>query len=197
MFVLDCTGSMGGEINAIKETIVSFADLIKSEGVRARVGLIEFRDRFCQEEARVWKFAGEVFTDDATLFRDAVGQLEATGGGDAPESSLDAVLLATRQPFRRDASKVIVLITDAPPHIPDVEAQNVAAVIEAIRSTGIAQFYTIMDIEDPDSQIYLALQKGTSGMIFPLGKGNDFRERSQHLVTALKALGKTIGATTK
>jgi Mg-chelatase subunit ChlD len=196
MFVLDCTGSMGGEINAIKETIVAFADLIKSDGVRARVGLVEFRDRFCDEEARVWKFAGEVFTDNPTLFREGVSQLTATGGGDAPESSLDAVLLATRQPFRSDASKVIVLITDAPPHIPDVEAQSVEAVVEAIRSAGIAQFYTIMNIEDPDSQIYLALQKGTSGMIFPLGKGDNFRERSHHLIATLKALGKTIASGT-
>ncbi len=45
MFVLDCTGSMQGEIDAIKETIMDFADTIESEGVRVRVGLVEFRDR--------------------------------------------------------------------------------------------------------------------------------------------------------
>lgn len=45
MFVLDCTGSMGGEIEAIKDAIMDFADTIESDGVRVRVGLVEFRDR--------------------------------------------------------------------------------------------------------------------------------------------------------
>ena len=33
MFVLDCTGSMQGEIDGIKETIMEFADTIEKDGV--------------------------------------------------------------------------------------------------------------------------------------------------------------------
>ena len=33
MFVLDCTGSMQGEIYGIKETIMEFADTIEKDGV--------------------------------------------------------------------------------------------------------------------------------------------------------------------
>ena len=196
MFVLDCTGSMGGEISAIKDTIVAFADTIKSDGVRARVGLIEFRDRFYDEEANVLKFDGQVFTDNPTLFRTAVNSLVATGGGDAPESSLDAVLLATRQPFRTDASKVIVLVTDAPPHIPDIEAQSIEQVTTAIQSVGIDQFYIVMDVTDADSQVYLQFIPGRRGMAFPLGQGDDFLKRSQDFTKVLIALGKTISAGT-
>ena len=174
MFVLDCTGSMGGEISAIKDTIAAFADTIKSDGVRARVGLIEFRDRLYGEEANVLKFDGQVFTDNPTLFRAAVNSLEATGGGDAPESSLDAILLATRQPFRTDASKVIVLVTDAPPHIPDVEAQSLEQVTTAIQSVGIDQFYIVMDVTDAESQVYLQFIPGRRGMAFPSDKGMTF-----------------------
>ncbi|WP_287278250.1 MULTISPECIES: vWA domain-containing protein [unclassified Okeania] len=61
MFVLDCTGSMQGEINRIKETIMEFADTIEKDGVRVRVSLIEFR-RLINEEHQVLKFNGEVFT---------------------------------------------------------------------------------------------------------------------------------------
>ena len=123
------------------------------------------------EEANVLKFDGQVFTDNPTLFRAAVNSLEATGGGDAPESSLDAVLLATRQPFRTDASKVIVLVTDAPPHIPDIEAQSLEQVTTAIQSVGIDQFYIVMDVTDADSQVYLQFIPGRRGMAFPLGQG--------------------------
>ncbi len=45
LFVLDCTGSMQGEINAVRDAITDFADTIASHAVRTRVGLIEFRDR--------------------------------------------------------------------------------------------------------------------------------------------------------
>ena len=87
MFVLDCTGSMQGEINAIKETIMDFADTIESEGVRVRVGLVEFRDRLIDQEHRVLVFEGQPFTNNPTIFRHEVAKLRAGGGGDEPESS--------------------------------------------------------------------------------------------------------------
>lgn len=196
MFVLDCTGSMQGEINAIRDSIAAFADTIKSDGVRVRVGLVEFRDRLIGEEARVLKFGGDAFTTDPVLFRAELSRLEATGGGDEPESSLDAVMLALRQPFAADTNKVIVLITDAPPHIPDKETRNVEDVKQAIRSLGVEQFYVVMRTQDSASQVYLKLLEGTRGMAFELGKGDDFRSRAEHFKRTLMALGKTISAST-
>ena len=37
LFVLDCTGSMQGEIDAIKDAITSFADTIEKDGVKKLV----------------------------------------------------------------------------------------------------------------------------------------------------------------
>jgi Mg-chelatase subunit ChlD len=140
MFVLDCTGSMQGEIDAIKSAIMGFADTIESDGVRVRVGLIEFRDRMIGEEARALRFGGEPFTRDPAVFRHEVSALSATGGGDEPESSLDAIMLALRQPFAPEASKVIVLVTDAPPHIPDKETSTIDEVAQALRAVGVQQY---------------------------------------------------------
>ena len=53
------------------------------------------------------------------------------GGGDTPESALDALGLAAAQPFRADATKVILLITDAPPRLPDKATATVARAAEA------------------------------------------------------------------
>ncbi|MCS6862362.1 MAG: VWA domain-containing protein [Abditibacteriales bacterium] len=197
MFVLDCTGSMQGEIDAIKDTITAFADTIESEGVRVRVGLIEFRDRLIGEEPRVLTFAGQPFTNDPAAFRREVSALQATGGGDAPESSLDAVMLALRQPFAPDANKVIVLVTDAPPHVPDKDTQSVEEVVQAIRGAGVQQFYLIVRTQDPQSQVYLKLLEGTRGMAFELGTGDDFRSRAEDFKKTLMALGKTISAGTR
>lgn len=197
MFVLDCTGSMGGEIEAIKDTIMDFADTIESDGVRVRVGLVEFRDRLIQEEHRVLTFNGEHFTNDPVAFRNEVALLQAGGGGDEPESSLDAILLALRQPFTVQGSKVIVLVTDAPPHIPDLETKSIEQVVHAIRDAGVQQLYLVIRTQERDSQVYLKLLEAARGMAFELGKGDDFRSRAEDFKRTLMALGKTISQATR
>jgi Mg-chelatase subunit ChlD len=196
MFVLDCTGSMEGEIQAIKDSISDFADTITSQGVRVRVGLVEFRDRLIGEEHRVFQFKGQVFTDDPVAFRSVVAPLKADGGGDEPESSLDALMLALRQPFSDDAEKVIVLITDAPPHIPDKSTKNIDEVLQAIRANKLGQLYIVMRPQDENSLIYLRLLEAARGVVFDLGKGDDFRSRAEHFKRTLMSLGKTISAST-
>lgn len=197
MFVLDCTGSMQGEIDGIKETIMEFADTIEKDGVRVRVGLIEFRDRLINEEHKVLKFNGKVFTNNPSLFRQEVAKLRANGGGDAPESSLDAVILALRQPFDLESNKAIVLVTDAPPHIPDQETKNIEEVVTAIQTVGIQQFYLVIATQDAESQVYLKLLSGVKGMAFDLGKGDDFRSRAENFKRTLMSLGKTISTATR
>ncbi len=197
MFVLDCTGSMGGEIDAIRDAIVEFVDTIKSEGVRVRVGLIEFRDRLIDEEHRALSFDGEIFTREPAIFRREVAKLKADGGGDEPESSLDALMLALRQPFAAEGQKVIVLITDAPPHIPDKEVKSIEEVVQAFRRIGVEQFYLVGRLEKAKSQVYLKFLEGRKGMAFDLGKGDDFRSRAEHFKQTLKGLGKTISNATR
>jgi len=197
MFALDCTGSMQGEIDAIKDAIMSFADTIESDGVRVQVGMIAFRDRLIGEEPQVLGFSSGPFTKDPAEFRRQVSLLKASGGGDEPESSLDAVMLALRQPFSPDSNKVIVLITDAPPHVPDKDTKSVEEVVQTIRGTGIQQFYVVMRTNDPNSQVYLKFLEGTRGVAFELGTGNDFRSRAEDFKRTLMALGKTISAATR
>jgi Mg-chelatase subunit ChlD len=197
MFVLDCTGSMQGEIDAIKDAIMAFADTIESDGVRVRVGLIAFRDRLIGEEPQVLGFAGGPFTKDPAEFRRQVAALKASGGGDEPESSLDAVMLAVKQPFSSDGNKVIALITDAPPHIPDKDTRSIEDVVQAIRGTSVEQFYVVMRTNDPESQVYLKLLEASRGVAFELGTGNDFRSRAEDFKRTLMALGKTISAATR
>ncbi|HEY3993855.1 MAG TPA: VWA domain-containing protein [Ktedonobacteraceae bacterium] len=196
LFVLDCTGSMEGEIQAIKDSVTDFADTIASQGVRVRVGLIEFRDRLVHEEHRVLLFKGQVFTDDPAAFRSEVAVLQASGGGDAPESSLDALMLALRQPFAVDADKVIVLITDAPPHLPDAETKDIEEVLRTIRAQKLGQLYIVMRTQDKESLIYLRLLEAARGVVFELGTGDDFRTRAEHFKRTLMSLGKTISAST-
>ena len=125
--------------------------------------------------------------------------MRAAGGGDEPESSLDAILLALRQPFAPGANKVIVLVTDAPPHVPDREARSVEEVSAALRAAGVQQLYLVIRTQDAQSQLYLKLFEGagTRGLAFELGRGDDFRSRADDFRRTLMSLGKTISSATR
>lgn len=194
LFVLDCTGSMQGELDAIRDAMTGFVDTIEADGVQARVGLIAFRDRLIDEEPELLQFAGSVFTSDPEIFRREVNTLTATGGGDDPESSLDALMLALRQPFTPGRTKVIVLITDAPPHCPDRETQSIEEVVQKIAEVGISQCYLVIRPEDEAAQVYLKLLQGSgaAGLVYDLGHGDDFRARAERFKETLKRLGKDI-----
>jgi hypothetical protein len=105
-------------------------------------------------------------------------------------------MLALHQPFSADADKVIVLITDAPPHIPDISTKSIDEVIQAMRANKLGQLYIVMRTQDEDSQIYLRLLEAARGVVFELGKGDDFRVRAEHFKRTLMSLGKTISAST-
>lgn len=197
MFVLDCTGSMQGEIDAVRDVIIDFVESIESQSVCTRMGLIEFRDCKIQEEQRVIQFNGQPFTNDPHLFRQEISSLKAQGGGDEPESSLDAMMLALNQPFDPDASRVLVLITDAPPHIPDCETQTIEEVMHRIKQVKIDQIYLVMRTQDHRNHIYLKLlEVVTRGLAFDIGQGDDFRKRSANFKQTLMALGNSISLST-
>jgi hypothetical protein len=183
---------MQGELDAIRDTIIQFVESVCAEGMQTRVGLVEFRDRLINEEHRALLFDGKPFTHNAAAFQREVSKLKASGGGDHPESSLDAILLALRQPFDPEAAKVLVLVTDAPPHIPDKEARSIKEVSEAIRAAEVKQFHMIIRTQETGSQVYLQLLQGTRGLAFELGRGEDFRSRAEDFKRTLINLGKTI-----
>lgn len=106
--VFDVTESMGPFIDGMKEATIDFADRLSKANRDYRLGLVTFEDYVIRDE--------RVFTRSAREFKSWVGALRPAGGGDIPENSLDAMLLACSFPFRPDAQAVLILITDAPNH---------------------------------------------------------------------------------
>ena len=56
------------------------------------------------------------FTDDITVMQGNLDRLTAVGGGDGPEAQTAALAAALDMEWIDDAVKMVVLITDAPPH---------------------------------------------------------------------------------
>jgi Ca-activated chloride channel family protein len=167
VFVLDVTSSMRAEMNGVKSGIQRFVTALTSRGFDAQVGLIAFGDRFLPGgEPRLLQFDGSPLTRNLEKFRSEVSTLRLVNGGDPPESSLDAVVLATHLPFRREAAKVLLLITDAPPHVPDRETKTIDAAATRLRKAGISQLHIVTT--RTDRPVYLPLQKAAPGDFFPL-----------------------------
>ena len=156
LFVLDVTGSMNEEINGVKEGIQQFSQELSSQKLDAKIGLIAFGDRLYGEESQILSFPDGVFTADPTLFRQKVAEIQQVNGGDAPESSLDALNLAANQPFRSDSTKVILLITDAPPRVPDLTMKSLDEVNQSLKTHNINQLHLV--IQPSDQAIYRQLQ---------------------------------------
>ncbi|KAJ3532772.1 hypothetical protein NM688_g7375 [Phlebia brevispora] len=119
VFVQDCTGSQGSYITSATKNIQAICQHIFESGkLQApedlRVGLVAYRDHPPQDHTYVTKNFG--FTSDISKVERDLSSLYASGGGDGPEAVTAALAEAVNMDWRPQASKMVVLIADAPPH---------------------------------------------------------------------------------
>ena len=117
VFALDCTGSMGGLIQAAKDKIWSIATGMSQAQSNPDIsfGFVFYRDRgddFVTKKVQL--------TNDMDLAYRELMDMRASGGGDTPESVNQALYEAIND-FQWDSDekvfKVVFLVGDAPPHM--------------------------------------------------------------------------------
>lgn len=126
VFCIDVTGSMTPIIDAVKANALRFYDDVQSNLIdkgknvdELRVRVIAFRDFAADGEAALQESPFFRLPAEQTGFSDFVNGLLAEGGGDAPESGLEAVALAVNSPWttRGDRRRQVVVVwTDQPAH---------------------------------------------------------------------------------
>jgi hypothetical protein len=126
VFCIDVTGSMTPILDAVKANALRFYDDVqhnltaKGKNVdELRVRVIAFRDFVADGEAALQESPFFELPTEQAGFSDFVNGLLAQGGGDAPESGLEAVALAVNSPWtsRGDRRRQVVVVwTDAPAH---------------------------------------------------------------------------------
>lgn len=121
IFVVDTTGSMDSYIKNVRNNINSFAAKLEADGVAARWALVDYRD-IVEERgrngndaypSRVVTNGSSEWYNDAASYASAIGSLTVGGGGDIPESAVDALKLATTVNGRDGATTFFILVTDA------------------------------------------------------------------------------------
>jgi hypothetical protein len=117
VFVLDVSGSMGDEIAAVKDNMISFCDGIEAAGIDYAVGFISYADI-------IYNYYDKNLITNRTQIINTINNIELEehgigDGGDAPENQLGAIAEATRFNFRPGSQKIVIMLTDAHAHESD------------------------------------------------------------------------------
>ena len=108
-------GSMSSYITTARENIRYIVEqLVASEKSDIRLALVEYRDH--PPEDRTFVTRTHNFTASVSKMRKWLDDCRARGGGDLPEAVADALHDVVRLKWRENATKICVLISDAPPH---------------------------------------------------------------------------------
>ncbi|KAF5337504.1 hypothetical protein D9758_013581 [Tetrapyrgos nigripes] len=185
VFVQDCTGSQGSYISSATKNIENICGHIFESGkLQARedlrIGLVAFRDHPPQDHTYIVKNFG--FSSDISKVQKDLSSLYASGGGDGPEAVTAALVEALNMDWREHASKMVVLIADAPPHgigeygdgfddgSPD--GHDPLQVARLMASRGITLFFVACEPALSGYQFatdfYKAITGITSGLMLPL-----------------------------
>jgi len=129
----DTTGSMGGDIAQVKASANEIVQALDSKGLDYRVAIADYRDY------PVWPYGGAEdyvynldlpFSNNKAFIINSINGLSLGWGADEPESVYSALVNAMEDPakdpansvnfgWRNGATKVIIIMGDAPPHIPE------------------------------------------------------------------------------
>ncbi|KAJ6476998.1 hypothetical protein C8R45DRAFT_1008530 [Mycena sanguinolenta] len=113
VFLHDATGSQQPYIDAARDYVIETLDDIDniSPG-KPRYRVVAFRDH-----SDSWiVHDSNKFVFSHSELKAQLAELKASGGGDGPEAQIDALDAVLRSDWRDDALRVVILITDAPPH---------------------------------------------------------------------------------
>ena len=112
VIVFDSTGSMGSEIQVVKNRIGSIGRLILRKIPSARFSLVTYRDRTDSYLVR-----GIPLTDKLKDVERFIAGVQARGGGDEPEALAAGMTWAmSTLYFRPNSQKAMLIFGDAPPH---------------------------------------------------------------------------------
>lgn len=114
-FAMDCTGSMSSYIHTAQNNIRKIVEeIVVSEKSDVHLALVEYRDHPPQDSTFVTNTHD--FTKSVSKMKQWLDGCAAKGGGDGPEAVADALQDVLKLSWRPEATKICVLISDAPPH---------------------------------------------------------------------------------
>lgn len=119
VFVLDVTGSMSQEIQAVRANMQSFMTQLDQQNIDYRIGFVVFGDLVYVYNQ--YMFFTEFQEIMSIINNINLGEHGIGSGGDGPENQMEAMAEGSTFNWRPGASRVMIMLTDAQAH----EADNV------------------------------------------------------------------------
>jgi hypothetical protein len=176
-FLIDTTGSMGDEIDRLKDSVRSVAERIgglhqpPQTQTDLRLGMTVYRDRGDLFVTRTFDF-----TSSVDIFKTALAEVRADGGGDTPEDLNAGLHEAVTSPSWRgdDTVKLVFLIADAPPHLDYQGGADYADDVRAAARRGIKIMpIASSGLDDQGEYVFRQLAQITMGRFTFLTYGAD------------------------
>jgi len=192
VFCIDATASMTSCIEGVKDAVANFVSGLNSlpqTSIDWRVRLIGYRDLDYGQQPETFEF-----TTDANQFKSDVASLRPIANGDDPESTLDAIYLASRSEWRAKCHRFVVVFTDSPPkplHHQTIEpgqANDVHQVAQLVVERRVQLF--LFAPEDAD---YETLSLVPDSTYQPVELGTGLTE--VNFPALLERIGKTVATT--
>ncbi len=217
VFLLDASGSMAKCIAAVTSNISSFVDTLSTPDSNGgvlikdwRIRVVGYRDRDA-DGAQWW--VDNPFTSDVAQVKAQLLAMEAAGGGDEPESLLDAMYAVSQWPsaekgaaasamgwrYKSDAARVVVIFTDASCH-PTFKAADgsTGTVTDLIQAYNANRLKVILYAPDAPGYADLSMMAGLEWE--PVGSLDadpqqtlvDFTANAANFRKVMEALAKSI-----
>lgn len=134
VFLIDTTGSMGDDINSVKSSATKIVEALDSKDCDYRVSVADYRDYpmypYGQPGLDYLYKLDLPFSNDKNTIINSINSLSLGYGADWQESVYSALVNAIKDSnkdlsnqdnygWRKGVTKCIILIGDAPPHIPE------------------------------------------------------------------------------
>lgn len=216
VFLVDVTGSMTPCIEALKNNISTFITSLTTSSANTpsivknwRAKAVGYRD-FTSDKV---PFVDNPFVDSVEAFQAQLAELKAQGGGDEPESLLDALYKVATMPatgkgaqadpkswrYSSEAMRSIIVFSDASikPTMVEPSGGTVEDVINALQSNRI-----VLTLFAPDFECYKDLEEVNKATWERLTGGKDpqesmalFTKDQKNFQKTMEKLGKTLTAT--
>jgi hypothetical protein len=157
MFVIDCTGSMGDELNYIKSELESVIDRVRdnhSDRIGIRMSANFYRDRGDEYVVRSFPFTESSF--------EAIGWIrdqEADNGGDFPEAVEEALEdgIEKHEWSSSARARLMFLVLDAPPHYDEARLKQLQTLAQRAAEKGIRIIPVASSGVDKETEFLLRL----------------------------------------
>ncbi len=165
VFVIDTTGSMSDKIDGLLNTCAKFVDEFAALNLDHRMAIIAFGDLTVPGD----KIVAMDFSSKVQVIKQSLQQIPRySGGGNEGESSLEALDKALALPFRTNAVKVVILITDEPALQRKMRASDM--------TKRLAQKEFLAFVVSPPLDYFKEMAKKNGGKWYQVAANTDFTD---------------------